>query len=180
VHELSDFLVTVFRGENKLKLTLLVDKIVLAAVLITVGVATDNNGLSPARNKAGDVLDHNRLTEHSTVEDVADSTVGASPHFLETKFFNATLIRGNRSTLDSDLGTLHGFSTINSDLIVGLITLLNGKIVVLSLEVNVGVDVLFLDPFPDDAGHLITIDIDDSSSDVHLLEGGTKVALSSC
>lgn len=180
VDELSDFLVAIFGGENKLELTFLVDNIVLAAVLITVGVTANDNRLGPAGHEAGDVLDNNGLTEDSAVEDVTDGTVGASPHLLEAELFDAISIGGNGSTLDTDLGALHSFSAINGNLIVGLITLLNGKIVVLSFEVKVGVDVLILDPLPDDASHLITIHIDDGLSDVHLLEGSTEVTLSSC
>jgi len=39
------------------------------------------------------------------------------------------------------------------------------------------VDVLILDPLPDDFGHLITINIDDSAGDTHFLESGSEVAL---
>jgi hypothetical protein len=177
VDELSSGLRSISGGKLKLNLSRFGDDVVLATVLISIGVTANNNGLGPSGNKARNVLNNNGLTEDSSVKDVADSAVRGFPHFLEAKFFNTASIGSDGGALDSALGALHGLGTVDGNLVVGLITVLNREVVVLGGNFNVGVDVLILDPLPDDLGHLITIDIDDSTGDFYFLERGSEVAL---
>jgi len=113
---------TIFRGESDINGTRLGDNIVLAAVLITESVSSDNNWLSPAWNATGDVGDNNRFSEDSAIEDVSDGTVGASPHLLEVELFDTALIGGDGGALYGNLMFLGGVSRVDCDLIVGGIT----------------------------------------------------------
>jgi hypothetical protein len=175
VDELGSGLRSVSGGELKLDFSRFGDDVVLATVLISIGMTANNNGLGPAGNKARNVLNNNGLTEDSAVKNVADSAVRGFPHLLEAKLFNTASIGGDGSALDSALGTFHGLGAVNGNLVVGLITVLNGEVVVLGGDFNVGVDVLILDPLPDDLGHLITINIDDSAGDTHFLKEAAKL-----
>lgn len=103
--------------------------------------------------------------------------------------FNTSLIRGDRGTLNTDIVLLDGFGSINGNLIVGLqvqqwcimsmacrcdmsmmiaysVTVLNAKVVVLDVKIQVWEDELFLDELPNDSGHLITIEVDNGVLDV--------------
>lgn len=88
-------------------------------------MSTDNDGLFPARHQLGDVADDDWFAENGATHNVTDGAIGRFPHLLELELFHASLIRRNRGTLDSNLAGLDGFSSVDSDLIVRLVTLLN-------------------------------------------------------
>lgn len=64
------------RGEDKLELTGIGDDTVLSTVLVTEGMATDDDRLGPARDKTRDLRDKDGLTEDGSstglVSDVLD------------------------------------------------------------------------------------------------------------
>eukprot|EP00128_Syssomonas_multiformis_P014375 Colp12_sorted_trinity150504_noHs@5349 len=146
----------------------LLDHEVSAAVLVTKSVTTHNNGLGPARDKAGNVGADNGLTENSAVKNVTDSSVGALPHLLKLELLNSVLIRSDGGTLDADLVLSNSVGGINGNLIVGGITVGEAKIEVESLHVHIGVDELILNPCPDNSGHLITIKVNNRVLDSNL------------
>lgn len=53
---------------------------ILGAVLVTKGVAADDDGLLPAGNETGNAGDDDGLTEDGTAEGVSDGAVGGQPH----------------------------------------------------------------------------------------------------
>ena len=98
---------------------------------------------------------------------------------LELELLYTGLIGSDGSALNTDGVLLDGLSGINSDLVVGLITVLETQVVVLEVDVEEGVDELLLDVLPDDAGHLIAIELDDGVLDLNLLESlGSHCAVS--
>jgi hypothetical protein len=80
---------------------------------------------------------------------------------LEVEFLNSILIWSNSSALNTNLGVLDCFSSVNSNLIICGISALNTQIHVDGLKINVRFNVLILNPLPDDSGHFITININD-------------------
>jgi hypothetical protein len=92
--------------------------------------------------------------------------------FLEPEFLNTSLIWGNGGTLHSDGVLFDSLSGIEGDLVVCLITVFEAEIVVLEVDIEVWVDELVLDVLPDDAGHLVAIELDDWVLDLDLLEVG--------
>ncbi|KAI6763787.1 hypothetical protein HG530_007576 [Fusarium avenaceum] len=95
---------------------------------------------------------------------------------LQLKLFDTSFIRGDGGTLDTDGVLLDSLGGINGDLIVGLVTVLKTEIIVLEVDVEVRVDELVLDDLPDDAGHLITVELDDGVLDLDLVGGGSHCA----
>ena len=141
---------------------------VLASVLVTESVSSDDDGLGPARNGTGNVVDDDRLTEDSASEDVSDGAVGAKPHLLEVELLDTSLIGGDGGALDTDLVLLDGLGSIDGDLVVGRITVLHAEVVVLEVDVKEGKDELLADLVPDDTGHLITVELNDGVGDLDL------------
>ena len=105
-------------------------------------MSSDNDGLGPAGYKSRDVFDDNWFSENGTVQDVTNSSIRAFPHLFESELFNAVSVRSDRGTLDSNLVLEHGIGTVNSDLVIGSVAILDGQIIVLSLQIQVGSDML--------------------------------------
>eukprot|EP00354_Favella_ehrenbergii_P012733 CAMPEP_0170461958 /NCGR_PEP_ID=MMETSP0123-20130129/7655_1 /TAXON_ID=182087 /ORGANISM="Favella ehrenbergii, Strain Fehren 1" /LENGTH=452 /DNA_ID=CAMNT_0010727081 /DNA_START=45 /DNA_END=1403 /DNA_ORIENTATION=- len=170
-------LAAVGRGELNLNRTGLSHDVVLAAVLVTERVSANDDGLGPAWHAAGNIGNHNRLSEHGTVKDISDGSIGAPPHLLEVELLDTALIGSDGGALDGDLVLLGGVSGINRDLVVGGVAGSHRQVVVLSLEVEVGVDMALLDPLPDDARHLVTVDVNNGVGNLHLSEGRAEASL---
>ena len=122
---LHSWCISVIWGENKLTFTWSSDNIILASILITVGVSTNNDGLSPSWNKSGNVGDNDWLSEDCTIKDVSNGSVWRFPHLLETEFLDSIFIRGNSGALNSDLAFFDSFGSINGNLIASCISALN-------------------------------------------------------
>ena len=56
---------------------------------------------------------------------------------------------------------LIAFGRVDGDLVVGRVALLDPEVEVLQVDVEVGEDQLLLDERPDDAGHLVAVELDD-------------------
>ena len=105
-------------------------------------MSADDDGLFPAGNKQGHIVADDGLSEDGAVEDVADGAIGRLPHLLQLELLHTLLIWSNGGALDSDLVLLDGISRLNCDLIISGITVLNGEIVVLEVNINIRLDVL--------------------------------------
>lgn len=53
------------------------------ADLVTESMSANGDGLCPARNKSGNVLADDWLTEDGAAQNVPDGSVGTLPHFLQ-------------------------------------------------------------------------------------------------
>ena len=94
-------------------------------VLIAMCVTSDHNWLGPTGYESGNVATDNRLTENDATKNVTDRPIWRLPHFLQTKFFNASLIRGDRGALDAHAMLQDGISRIDRDLVIGRIATLH-------------------------------------------------------
>jgi len=128
-------LAAISRSELNLELSSAINNIVCSTILVTESMTANNNGLRPCWNKARNILNDNRLTEHCTVELVTDSSVGALPHLLELEFLNASLIGGNCSALNAYLVLLNCVGGLKGNLVVGGITVLDAQIEILDVDV---------------------------------------------
>jgi len=174
---LDSRLTTIGWSELNLDATRLRDNVILATVLITESVSTNNDWLGPAWHAPWNIFDDDRLSENSAVEDVSDGSIGTPPHLLEAELFDTALVRGDGGALDGNFVLLGCLSAINGDLIIGGVARCHRQVIVLSLQVHVRVDVPLFDPLPNDTGHLITIDVDNRLGDLHLAEGSCEVSL---
>lgn len=101
-------------------------------------MSSDNDRLFPAGDKLGDVADDDGLAENSATHNVTDGAIRRFPHFFEIELFNASFIRRDRSTLDSNLAGFDGLGSVNSDLIIRLVALLNRQVKVLDVQIQMG------------------------------------------
>jgi hypothetical protein len=101
-------------------------------------MTTDDDGLDPAWDGAGDALEDDRLAEDGSTEDVTNlfmkgrkrvnerreettyGAVWALPHFLELELFDTSLVGGDGSTFNADMIFENGIGGINGDLVIGL------------------------------------------------------------
>ena len=158
----------VVRRELDRELSLAREAEVGSPVLVAERVASHDDGLVPARYEAGDVRDDDGLTEDDATEDVADGAIRGAPHLLEAELLDACLVWGNRRALDADAVLLDRVSRVDRDLVVRLVALLNAQVVVLEVHVEIRVDERVLDLLPDDAGHLVAVELDNRSLDLDL------------
>lgn len=168
---------------------------VLCAVLVAEGVTADDDGFLPARHEPGNARDDDRFSEDGAAECVANGSVGGEPHccglwsamrhaptgipasninhtLLKLELLDSRLVGRDRGTLDSDRIPLDGLRRIDRDLVVGLVSVLQPQVVVLQLDVQVGEDEPVLDVLPDDARHLVAVQLDHRVLDLDLVEGG--------
>ena len=90
---------------------------------------------------------------------------------LELELLYTGLIGSDGGALNTDRVLLDSLGSVNGDLVVGLITVLETEIVVLEVNVKVWVNELVLDALPDDAGHLVAVELDDGVLDLDLVDG---------
>src|SRR6185437_1410660 len=131
------------------------------AIYVPVGVATDDDRLGPVRHQAGDVAADDRLAEDRAVEDVADGAVRAAPHLLQLELLDARLVGRDRRAFHADAVLLDGVRRVDRHLVVGLVAVLDPKVEILQVHVEIGEDQLVLDETPDDARHLVPVQLDD-------------------
>src|SRR5690606_9007354 len=102
-------------------------------VLISKSMTTNNNWLCPTLNVTRYVAHNDWLTENGSSHNVTNSSVRRFPHFFQSEFFNTLFIWSNGSTFDSYVIFFNCFSRINSNLVVGCISVLNSQIVVFDI-----------------------------------------------
>ena len=153
------------------------------AVLVAEGVAADHDGLGPVGDEPGDVVDDDRLAEDDAAEDVADRPVRGLPHLLEAELLDARLIGGDGRALDADSVLFDGVGGVDGHLVIGGVAILDRQVVVAQVEIEIGEDQAVFDELPDDAGHLIAVEIDDGTGDLdfrHVSSGLRFGELGSC
>ncbi len=138
------------------------------AVLVAISVTADDDWLGPARHQARNIGDHDRLAEDDAAKDVTDRAVRRTPHLLEAELLNAGLIRRDGRTFDTDTVFLDRIRGVDRDLVIGFVARFDAEIEVFQIDIEIGVNEPVLDHLPDDAGHLIAIELDDGIFDLDL------------
>ena len=80
---------------------------------------------------------------------------------LQAELFDARLVWRYGRALDADTVLLDGVGRIDRDLVVGRIAVLDAEVVVLEIDIEVRIDERVFDLLPDDASHLIAIQLND-------------------
>src|SRR6202044_3679210 len=114
------------------------------------------------------VLADDRLAEDDAAKNVADGAVWASPHFLQMEFFDPRLLRGDGRAFDADTHRLDRLCGVDRDLVVGRVAVFDREIVVLEVDVQIGMNELVANQLPDDARHLVAIELDNRIRDLDL------------
>mmetsp|Transcript_23347 Transcript_23347/g.41465 ORF Transcript_23347/g.41465 Transcript_23347/m.41465 type:complete len:377 (+) Transcript_23347:275-1405(+) len=163
--ELIDLVLHGFRsisgGEGHLKLSRAGDTEIGGLVLVTKGVAANDDGLGPAGNETGDVGNDDGLTEDGPVENIAESAIGTLPHLFQFELLDASLIGSNGGALNADFVFLNGLRSINSDLVIRRISIRESKIIVNDFQIQVRENQLFLNHIPNNPRHFVAIKVND-------------------
>src|SRR5262249_24597512 len=164
---LLDYL-AIFTNELDRQLAFAGEAEVGGAILVAVGVASDDDRLGPAGNKPWDVPADDRLSKDDAPQNVADRAVRRLPHLLQTELLHARLVGGDRRALHADTDLLDRVGGVDCHLVAGLVAVLNAEIEVEEVHVEIGLDQLVLDRLPDDAGHLVAVELHDRIGDLDL------------
>ena len=120
------------------------------------------------RHQARNVLTYDRFAEDRAVQNVAQSSVRAAIHTLKAEFLHPSLVRSDGRAFHPDAIQSDGVGRINRHLIIGLIAVFYSQIIIFQIDIEIGKDELFLDETPDNAGHLVPVQLDNRSLDLNL------------
>ena len=120
-------------------------------------MSSNDNGFLPSWDQSGNVFDDDWFSEDSSVQNVSDCPIWTFPHFFQIELFHSSLIRCDSGAFDTDLALFDGISSINGNLVIGGISVLDSKIKVFDVEVEEGEDKFIFDGLPDDSGHLVSV-----------------------
>ena len=134
-----------------------------AFVDIPVCMACNGDGLFPVLHSRAYAGDGYRRAEHCAVKDRTDGAVRALPHLVELVLVHALVVGGDGGALHGHAILLGGFCRVDGYLVAGLVALGQTEVVVLCFQLNEGHDKLFLNHFPQDAGHLVAIHLNERS-----------------
>lgn len=134
--DLHSFLLAAFALEDHLEGPWLIHSEIRGFVLIPKCMPPDDNRHFPARNESRYVFDEYGLSKDRAIEDIPDGSVRALPHLFQIKLLNASLIRRNGGTLDAYFVFLDCLSSINRDLVVCGITMLDAQIEIFDIQVE--------------------------------------------
>lgn len=121
---------------------------------------SDHDRLFPPWNQSGDVFNDNWFSEDCATQNVSDCSIGAFPHLFEFELFDSCLIGCDSGAFDPDFTVFNGLSSINGNLIIGLISMLDSEVKILDVEVQKREDKFVFDRLPNDSGHLVSIELD--------------------
>ena len=122
-------------------------------------MAAYNDWCRPVGDQSWYILHYNRFPKHSTIQNIADSSVRAFPHLLKTKFCNPCFIWRNGSTLNTNTAGLNSIGCINGNLVVCFVPVLHSQIKVLYIQFQIRNNQFIFNKFPDNPGHFITIQL---------------------
>lgn len=92
---------TLFILDSERHFSFIRDFEVLASVLISESVSSNDNGTLPIGNYSGYIFYDDRFSENCSIQLVSNGSVGRLPHFFQAKFFHTSFIRSDGCTLNS-------------------------------------------------------------------------------
>lgn len=157
-------------SENNFKGSRSVHSEIGSSVLVTKCVSSNNNGFFPSWDKSWDVFNDDWFSKNGSVQNISDGTIRTFPHVLKIKFLDSGFIGSDGCAFDTDFALFDGVGCINSDLIIGSISVLDTKIKVFDVKIQEWEDELILDGFPDNSGHFITVELGNRVFDFDFFE----------
>ena len=102
-------------------------------------------------------LYNDRCTEYRSVKNCTDRTIRALIHLLEIIFVHTGMIWCDRRTFYCNTIFLSCFSSIDRNLVICFITIIQPEIIILCVQINKRKKEFIFDHFPEDSGHLISV-----------------------
>ena len=124
---------------------------------VAIGVTGDGDGRFPALHYRGNALHHNGGAEYGAVQNGADGTVGAFPHFVEIVFGHAGFVRGDGGAFHRNAVLFIGVGGVDGHLVAGLIPVGETQVVVFGVQGHEGKKQLFFDLLPEHPGHFVAV-----------------------
>lgn len=124
--------------EGHLQFSWLIDQEIGRAILISEGMSSNDNWLSPPGNQSGNVADQNRLSEDSSVKNVSNSAVGRFPHSFEVEFCHSGFVRSDGCAFDTNLVLLDSLGTLDSDLVISFVSILHAQVIIVDIQIKKG------------------------------------------
>ena len=126
-------------------------------VNVTISMSCQCDWLFPVAYAWFDALYNDRCTENRSVHDRTDRTVRTLPQFFQIVFRHAGCVWSDRCTFYSHAVFFVCQCTVNGNLVVRLISVLQSQIIVFGFQVDIREQKLILDHFPEDTGHLVSV-----------------------
>lgn len=120
-------------SENDFKGSWSVNYKISGSVLVSKGMSSNDNWLFPSWNQSWNVANDDRLSEYSTIENISDGSVWTFPHVFKVEFFDSGFIRSDGSAFYTNFAFFDCIGSIDGDLVVGGISVLNTKIKVFDI-----------------------------------------------
>ena len=132
-------------------------------------MTTNHDGFLPSWDQSWNIFDYDRFSEDGAIKNVTDGAVGTLPHLFQLELLYPCLVRSDSSTFYAYFVLLDGVSCIDCDLIVSGVTVLDAEVKVLDVYLQIRHYKFFFDDFPNDTGHLISIQFDNRVGYLYLL-----------
>lgn len=87
-------------------------------------MTTYDNGFYPSAHKPGYIFADDSFPEDSATQDISDGAIWRFPHLLQLELLHSLLIRGDGSTLDTNIVLLYSLCSVLGDLVIGGIAIL--------------------------------------------------------
>jgi len=142
---------------------------ILCLILITKGMSSNNDWLGPSWYQFRNVINENWLSKHSSIQLVSNGAIWTLPHLFELELLDSCLIWCDCGALNTNFVFFNGVGTIEGNLIICLISLLDTEVKVLDVDVEIWEDEQILDLMPNDACHFITVHFDNWLINLDLL-----------
>ena len=153
---LADFL-SVFAGKHQLRFSGAGNPHFRILIHVAIGMTGNGNGLFPGPYRRMYAVHLDRSPEHGTVQDCADRSVGALPHFLQVIFFNPLCVGSDRGALHSHAVLQRCFGAVHGHLVVGFIPVFQSQVVILGFQVHKRLQQFLFYIRPEDPGHFIPV-----------------------
>ena len=159
VDRLAGGLVPSLVGEDQLRLAGTGDAVLDCLVNVAVGVACDGDRLFPAGDDRLDLGNQNRRAENCAVEHGADGRVRRFPELFEVIFLLPLQIWRDGCALDADMQALDCLCCLYGDGVFCFVAVLDGKIVIFTIQFHEGKNQLVFDHAPEDVCHFIAVEL---------------------
>ena len=144
---------------------------------ITIGMTCQRDRFFPRFYIRLNAFYNDRRPEYGSIKDRTDGSVGTLPHFFQMILFHTGCIGRDGCAFHCYSIFFGRFCSINGDLIIGLISLFQSKIIILRLQINKRKKQFLFDHLPQDSGHLISVHLYQRCHHSNLFHGNLSSAL---